>query len=143
MVTSKNVGLAVPDWPTTFGYNMFLYPLSRMTGAVYYEHAHRLFGSLVGLTTLVLAAHLLRVERRAWVKRLAVVALGPKILFLGVRALNAPPGLSFPIEPRTLATSPSLWAWCVAAAAFGVYLIFLPRSTPQDPRATGRSHRSS
>jgi cytochrome c oxidase assembly protein subunit 15 len=75
VVTGNVAGLAVADWPNSFGYNMFLYPLSRMTGGVYYEHAHRLFGSLVGLTTLVLAIHLLRVEGRRWVKRLGLVAL--------------------------------------------------------------------
>ena len=75
IVTGNAAGLAVVDWPNSFGYNMFLYPLSRMTGGVYYEHAHRLFGTLVGLTTLVLAIHLLRVESRAWVKRLGLVAL--------------------------------------------------------------------
>jgi cytochrome c oxidase assembly protein subunit 15 len=75
MVTGSGAGLAVVDWPNSFGYNMFLYPLSRMTGGVYYEHAHRLFGTLVGLTTLVLAVHLLRVERRAWIKRLGLLAL--------------------------------------------------------------------
>jgi cytochrome c oxidase assembly protein subunit 15 len=75
MVTGNAAGLAVVDWPNSFGYNMFLYPLSRMTGGVYYEHAHRLFGSLVGLTSLVLVIHLLRVESRSWVKRLALVAL--------------------------------------------------------------------
>jgi cytochrome c oxidase assembly protein subunit 15 len=75
IVTGSASGLAVVDWPNSFGYNMFLYPLSRMTGGVYYEHAHRLFGSLVGLTTLVLTVHLFRRERRAWVKTLAAVAL--------------------------------------------------------------------
>jgi cytochrome c oxidase assembly protein subunit 15 len=45
-----------------------------MTGGIYFEHAHRLFGSLVGLTTLVLMIHLLRVERRGWLKGLSVVA---------------------------------------------------------------------
>jgi len=68
------------DWPNSFGYNMFLYPLSRMTGGIYYEHAHRLFGTLVGLTTVGLAAHLVRVERRAWVKRLAMLAVGVVIV---------------------------------------------------------------
>ncbi len=68
LVTSYEAGLAVTDWPNSFGYNMFLYPLSRMTGGIFYEHAHRLLGSLVGLTTLVLAVHLTMVERRAWVK---------------------------------------------------------------------------
>ena len=80
LVTSHEAGLAVVDWPNTFGYNMFLYPLTRMTGGVYYEHAHRLFGALVGLTTIVLAVHLWRVERRRWVARLGVVAVGLVIL---------------------------------------------------------------
>ncbi len=76
LVTSHGAGLAVVDWPNSFGYNMFLYPLSRMTGGIYYEHAHRLFGALVGLTTLVLAVHLWRTDDRAWLRRLGVAALG-------------------------------------------------------------------
>jgi cytochrome c oxidase assembly protein subunit 15 len=75
MVTSKQAGLSVADWPNTFGHNMFLYPLSRMTGGIYYEHVHRLCGSLVGLTTIVLAIHLWRVDRRRWLKKLAAVAV--------------------------------------------------------------------
>lgn len=75
LVTSHAAGLDVPDWPGSFGYTMFLYPLSRMSGGIYYEHSHRLFGSLVGLTTLVLAIHLQRADRRPWVKRAALAAL--------------------------------------------------------------------
>ena len=52
LVTSEEAGMAVPDWPASFGENMFLLPLSRMTGGIYYEHAHRLYGTLVGLVTL-------------------------------------------------------------------------------------------
>lgn len=80
MVTSKEAGLAVVDWPNSFGYNMFLFPLSRMTGGVYFEHSHRLFGALVGLTTLVLAIHLQFVEPRRWVRGLSVVALAMVIV---------------------------------------------------------------
>ncbi|QOJ17345.1 MAG: hypothetical protein HRU76_07045 [Phycisphaeraceae bacterium] len=54
LVTGHEAGLAVVDWPNTEGQLMFLYPLSKMTGGVYYEHAHRLYGALVGLTTLAL-----------------------------------------------------------------------------------------
>ncbi len=54
LVTSREAGLAVPDWPTSYGYNMFLFPFTKMVGGIYYEHAHRLIGSLVGLQTLVL-----------------------------------------------------------------------------------------
>jgi cytochrome c oxidase assembly protein subunit 15 len=75
LVTSQEAGLAVVDWPNTFGSNMFLYPLSRMTGGIYYEHAHRLFGALVGITTLALAAHLWRIDTRSWVRRLALVGV--------------------------------------------------------------------
>lgn len=74
LVTSHEAGLAVPDWPTSFGYNMFLYPLSRMTGGIYYEHAHRLFGSLVGLASLILAAYFQWREPRRWLRRLTWTA---------------------------------------------------------------------
>jgi cytochrome c oxidase assembly protein subunit 15 len=56
LVTNTGSALAVPDWPTTFGHNMFFYPWSRMVGGVFYEHSHRLLGALVGLLTLGLAA---------------------------------------------------------------------------------------
>jgi cytochrome c oxidase assembly protein subunit 15 len=75
LVTSKNAGLAVVDWPNSYGYNMFLFPMSRMTGGVYYEHSHRLMGALVGLTTVTLAAHLLRVDPRPSIRGLGVVAV--------------------------------------------------------------------
>ncbi len=64
LVTGFRAGMAVPDWPNTWGSNMFLYPLAKMTGGVFYEHAHRLLGSLVGLTTLTLAV-LLSLDRRS------------------------------------------------------------------------------
>ncbi len=75
LVTGADAGLSVPDWPGTFGNNMFLYPLSRMTGAIYYEHAHRLYGALVGFTTIVLTIHLWRTDDRRWLKWLAVLAI--------------------------------------------------------------------
>lgn len=76
VVTGFQAGLAVPDWPSSFGHNMFLFPLAHMTGGIFFEHAHRLLGSLVGLTTLVLAVVLQRVEPRRWVRVLALGALG-------------------------------------------------------------------
>ena len=74
LVTSKEAGLAVVDWPNSYGYNMFLYPLAKMSGGIYYEHAHRLFGALVGLTTLVMAVVLQRHEDRPSIRRLGWVA---------------------------------------------------------------------
>lgn len=58
LVTNTGSALAVPDWPTTFGHNLFLYPWSGMVGGIFYEHGHRLIGAVVGLLTLGLAAAL-------------------------------------------------------------------------------------
>lgn len=74
MVTSTNSGLAVPDWPTTYGQNMFLYPLSEMKGGIFYEHGHRLFASLIGFLALVNAV-LLGGRRPGAIRWLSFAAL--------------------------------------------------------------------
>src|SRR5947208_5426183 len=80
MVTSKGVGLAVPDWPTTFGYNMFLFPVSKWIGGIFFEHTHRLIASAVGFLTIILAIWLWRGEPRKWVRCLGIIALCAVIL---------------------------------------------------------------
>lgn len=75
LVTSHGAGMAVPDWPNSFGYNMFLFPLSRWVGGVFFEHTHRLIASGVGLLTIALCVFTLVVEQRAWVKWLAGIAV--------------------------------------------------------------------
>ncbi len=80
MVTSKGVGLAVPDWPTTFGYNMFLFPVSKWIGGIFFEHTHRLIASTVGFLTIILAIWLWLVEDRHWVRNLGLIALAGVIL---------------------------------------------------------------
>src|SRR5882672_4014642 len=49
LVTSRGVGMAVPDWPNSYGYNMFQFPVSKWVGGIFYEHTHRLAASVVGL----------------------------------------------------------------------------------------------
>ena len=80
LVTGKGAGLAVPDWPTSFGYNMFLYPWSKMVGNIFYEHSHRLVASFVGLLTIGLALALWLREPRPWLRRLGLAALALVIL---------------------------------------------------------------
>lgn len=80
MVTSTDSGLAVPDWPNTYGHFMFSFPLEGMVGGIFYEHGHRLIASLVGMLTIALAVWTWRVDRRRWVRRLAVLALVVVIL---------------------------------------------------------------
>jgi cytochrome c oxidase assembly protein subunit 15 len=74
LVTSKGVGMSVPDWPTTFGYNMFFFPISSWLGGIFHEHLHRLIASGIGLMTMILTISMLAVEPRRWVKNLAVIA---------------------------------------------------------------------
>jgi len=54
VVTSKDVGMAVPDWPNSYGYNMFLFPVSKWAGGVLYEHTHRLVATVVGVLVVAL-----------------------------------------------------------------------------------------
>ena len=77
LVTSKGVGMAVPDWPNTFGYNMFLVPFDEWLGkfGIFEEHSHRLVASFVGLLTVVLAAWLWVKDSRKWVRLLGIGAL--------------------------------------------------------------------
>ena len=56
LVTNTGAALAVPDWPSTFGYNMFLFPWARMAGGILYEHSHRLAGAVVGTAGRVAGA---------------------------------------------------------------------------------------
>ena len=76
LVTSTGSGLSVPDWPTTYGWFMFTFPLEKMVGGIRYEHTHRLIASTVGFLIVILAVWLWRAERRAWVRRLGYAALG-------------------------------------------------------------------
>lgn len=55
VVTTKGVGMAVPDWPTTYGENMFLFPYSKWVAGVFDEHWHRYFASIVGILVAVFA----------------------------------------------------------------------------------------
>jgi len=80
LVTSTDSGLSVPDWPTTYGWNMFTFPLSRMVGGIRYEHSHRLIASTVGFMTIIVAVWTWWVEPRRWVRRLGFAALGAVIL---------------------------------------------------------------
>ncbi len=78
-VTTYKVGMAVPDWPTTFHENMFTYNFWRAPFGVQVEHVHRLYGAAVGLATLVLTVALLAFEPRRWLKALGVLALAAVI----------------------------------------------------------------
>jgi cytochrome c oxidase assembly protein subunit 15 len=79
LVTSTASGLSVPDWPTTYGWNMFTFPPSKWVGGILYEHGHRLIASTVGFLTILLAVWLGVSDPRRWMKRLGAAALAAVI----------------------------------------------------------------
>ncbi len=87
LVTSHGAGMSVPDWPNTYGYNMFAFPISKWVGGIFYEHTHRLLASAVGLMTTILAIWLWLGDSRKWMYWLGVTA------FLGVIAQGILGGL--------------------------------------------------
>jgi cytochrome c oxidase assembly protein subunit 15 len=108
IVTGFEAGLAVPDWPNSYGHNMLLYPLSEMVAdlndGIFYEHAHRLTGMFVGLASLTLCIVLWCCDRRYWIGLLGTVVLlmviGQGVLgglrVTGVLTLSANPELLSP-----------------------------------------------
>ena len=80
MVTSTGSGLAVPDWPTTYGQNMFTFPLSKWVGGIFYEHGHRLVASTVGFLVIIQAVWLQRREPKKFVRTLGWLSLGAVIV---------------------------------------------------------------
>src|ERR1041384_5344380 len=78
LVTSHDAGLSVPDWPTSYGWNMFTFPPSMWVANILYEHGHRLIASPVGFLPIVLAIGLGIAERRSWLRWLGPGPLGAR-----------------------------------------------------------------
>jgi len=70
LVTSTDSGLAVPDWPLSYG--LWFPP---MVGGILYEHGHRMIAATVGVMILGLAVWVGRIEERRWVRWLGYSAL--------------------------------------------------------------------
>jgi heme a synthase len=120
LVTTTDAGMAVPDWPSTYGYNLFLYPWSTWLAApwdLFVEHGHRLLGATVGMITIALLFVLWRTRERPWLRWLGVAALG-LVIFQGVLG-----GMRVLFDERTLAmlhgtTGPLFFALAVAMVVF-------------------------
>ena len=80
LVKSHEVGLSVPDWPTTYGEQMFSFPVSKMVGGIFFEHGHRLTATLVGFFMLIQAFWLGISDEQLWLKKLGYLALAAVIL---------------------------------------------------------------
>ncbi|MFO0788655.1 MAG: COX15/CtaA family protein [Pirellulales bacterium] len=120
LVTTTDAGMAVPDWPNTYGYNLFLYPWQTWVSGpwdLFIEHGHRLLASSVGMLTIWLLVLLMRNDDRRWLKVLGVAALA-LVVFQGVLG-----GMRVLLDERTLAmlhgcTGPVFFALTVGLVVF-------------------------
>src|SRR3954453_4903259 len=83
LVTSKGARMSVPDWPNSYGYNMFTFPPSKCIGGIFCQHTHRLMGTVVGMLSIALTIIAWKSEPRRWVRWLATSVLGA-VIFQGV-----------------------------------------------------------
>ncbi len=118
LVTTYDAGMAVPDWPETYGYNLFLYPISTWLSGpwdLFIEHGHRLLGSFVGLLTIGLVVATCWCDSRIWVRWLSVGCLALVLVQGGLG------GARVLMDEMTLArihgcVGPLFFISCVAAA---------------------------
>lgn len=83
LITTTDAGMAVPDWPGTYGYNLFLYPWQTWLFGPWdllVEHGHRLFASGVGLLTIAFVVIVWRSGAGPRLRWLAIGALALVIL---------------------------------------------------------------
>lgn len=118
LVTTYDAGMAVPDWPTTYGYNLFLYPWQTWLFGpwdLFIEHGHRLLGAIVGMLTIALAVSVWKQEHRHWTRWLALAAV-TGVVFQGVLG-----GLRVRLDARLFAqlhgcVGPAFFAFTAAIA---------------------------
>ncbi|MCO8120315.1 COX15/CtaA family protein [Stieleria sp. TO1_6] len=118
LVTTYDAGMAVPDWPGTYGYNLFLYPLSTWLYGpfdLFIEHGHRLLGAVVGLVAIGMVVAAVVERSRRWVRWLTVGIL------LAVISQGVLGGIRVLLGDRTFAMihgcfGPLVFALCCIAA---------------------------
>ena len=138
LVTSHGAGMSVPDWPNSYGYNMFTFPPSKWIGGIFYEHTHRLMGTVVGLCAIALTIAAWKLEPRRWARWLATGVLGA-VIFQGILG-----GLRVVWVNLDLAIVHACFAqafFCLAASVSVVtsrWWINAPALATSDPRSGGR-----
>jgi cytochrome c oxidase assembly protein subunit 15 len=135
LVTSNDAGLSVPDWPTSFGY---LVKVPHFVGGVRYEWSHRMVAGTLGLLTLAIAIWTLLVERRRWMRWLAVGALGT---FLAQATLGGMTVLFF--QPPWLSTAHATVAQTFFCIAVAIALFTGRKWVEEQPRVEVDTRRPS
>lgn len=135
MVTSTNSGLSVPDWPTSYGYSMYSFPLSKMVGGIFYEHGHRLIASTVGFLTIGLVLFVWRVDPRRWMRHLSLIGLGAVILQGVLGGLTVLYMLPAPISIGHAGLAQLFFCLTVSVALFTSPSWLAPAAAPVDDAA--------
>jgi cytochrome c oxidase assembly protein subunit 15 len=133
LVKSHEAGLAVPDWPLSYG--MLMPP---MVGNIFWEHGHRMVATLVGFLTLVQAFWIWQIEPRSWVRKLGFLAL---VMVISQGLLG---GLTvIYLLPTPISVSHA----CLAQAFFCVTIVLAMITSPswsttgEEPRVPGKLWR--
>jgi cytochrome c oxidase assembly protein subunit 15 len=116
LVTSHGAGMAVPDWPNTYGYNLFFFPLSQWVGGIFYEHTHRLVASGIGLLTIVLTLWLYGRSARPfmrWAGAVLLVAGGATMAAMPRRWAD---GLVLGLTALAFVGASTVWPRCEPSA---------------------------
>jgi len=124
LVTTHDAGMAVPDWPGTYGYNLFLYPLSTWLYGPFdllIEHGHRLLGSWVGFLAILLCVTAWNSETRNWYRW---ACIGLLLAVIGQGLLG---GFRVVLDERTIA----MLHGCGGPLVFG-YACFLAFAASSD-----------
>ncbi|HMB79878.1 MAG TPA: COX15/CtaA family protein, partial [Vicinamibacterales bacterium] len=137
LVTSHDAGLSVPDWPTSYGWNMFTFPPSMWVANILYEHGHRLIASTVGFLTIIMAVWLWMSEPRRWLRWFGVATLGSVVaqgLLGGLTVLFFLPAA---ISTAHAGLAEIFFCMTVAIAIFTSPGWIAGSGTPADPRVRG------
>jgi len=136
LVTSKEAGMSVPDWPNTYGYNMFFFPWQNWVGGIFFEHSHRLAGTGVGILTTILAIWLC-FQERIWLRWMGAGAFVLVVLQGVVGGLRVVWHLDWLGVPHAFLAQ-SFFVWVSLIALFTSRWWIEPRSGIAPPKWTGR-----
>ncbi|EDL61585.1 COX15/CtaA family protein [Gimesia maris] len=106
-VTTKDYGMAVDGWPSSDGQNMFTYPVFGLPTDKFFEHVHRLLGTLVGFLSIILVIVAFKVESQKWIRNVAIAVL-VCVIIQGILG-----GTRVTENSKALAMAHGLFAACV------------------------------
>jgi cytochrome c oxidase assembly protein subunit 15 len=119
LVTSHGAGMSVPDWPNSYGYNMFLFPISQWRGGIFFEHTHRLMGTVVGFCSLLLVLSAWGPGQKRSARWLLWIGAISAALFAGLHGLSVtllPPGGYLSTRSRLIQ---GMMIWSAVALVLG------------------------